>query len=66
MSKPVVDINDLASYAAEVFGNADLAKRWLEASHALLGETPLQRAISPEGLSQVVAILINIEHGLPV
>ncbi len=66
MSNPIKSVADLEAYAVRVFGDAERAKQWLESPHRLLGDTPAHRANQPDGLEQVVAVLLKIEHGLPV
>lgn len=66
MSNPITSVVDLETYAAKVFGDAERARQWLETSHHLLGDTPAYCANQPDGLKQVVALLLKIEHGLPV
>lgn len=55
---------ELLAQAAEVFGGAEPATRWLTSPHPLLdGATPLHRARTPWGLDKVRGMLAALRHG---
>ncbi|MGQ5522127.1 antitoxin Xre/MbcA/ParS toxin-binding domain-containing protein [Chitinimonas sp. PSY-7] len=66
MSIQVKNVADLEAYAVKVFGDSERARQWLQSPHRLLDGSPAHCAIQPDGLEKVVAILVKIEHGLPV
>ena len=62
---PLSNDNPLWAHAAEVLGDADRAREWMESPHPLLGASPLEFAMAQDGRNEVERILSSIEHGLP-
>jgi putative toxin-antitoxin system antitoxin component (TIGR02293 family) len=51
--------------ARKVFGTAEAAKEWLESECPALGFVrPIDLLNDDEGLKNVIAILVRIEHGV--
>ncbi len=59
-----LQITDLLTQAAEVFGSPTQASTWLTRPHPSLdGETPLRRARTPWGMSKVQSMLVALRYG---
>lgn len=49
----------------EVFGDREIAMRWLESPNLALGtRRPIDLLSAPEGIKQVLDVLTRIEHGV--
>jgi len=57
----------VTAQAIQVWGEAEAAREFLTSPHPLLdGRKPIDAATTDLGARQVEAILVSIEHGLPV
>jgi uncharacterized protein (DUF2384 family) len=54
------------AHAADVFGDPERAREWMESFHPLLGTSPAAYMTSDSRRAEVDRILSSIEHGLPV
>jgi uncharacterized protein (DUF2384 family) len=54
------------AHAADVLGDPERAREWMESFHPLLGTSPAAYMISDSRRAEVDRILSSIEHGLPV
>lgn len=56
---------DVTARATQVFGTADKAIRWLKCPvRALGGQTPLSLLGTEEGVTRVMDVLGQVEHGV--
>ena len=59
-----LQLTDLLTQAAEVFGSPAQASTWLTRPHPSLdGDTPLKRARTPWGMSKVQSMLVALRYG---
>ena len=59
-----LEFAELVAIGVDVFGSVADAVRWLSLTHpALDGDTPLQRARTPWGLTRVRAVLGALKYG---
>ena len=59
-----LQVTDLVTQAAAVFGSPAVASAWLTKEHPLLnGQTPLQRARTPWGMGKVLSMLVALRYG---